>query len=244
MRTASTLLIILLLALGALAPIAFAQPPASPAPPQTAAGHRDGVKSSEWKDKDIRDMVTTVLMVRMSSELGLNDEQTVLLVRNFANLRDTLGRLSEEREQLMGKLKSAVEKGAPDDQIQPLLDQLMSIDGQREKAQHEAFEKAGADLTVTQKAKLYIYAQEFEGHMRKLIQKAREMGGDRMMRFPGGAEGTPPGVDDRYLRRGFQPPEGEQPGQRPILDELHRRRAVPPPPAPEAPAPPAPKAAE
>lgn len=243
MRTVSVFLL-MLLALGALAPIAFAQPPASPDPPQTAAGRRDGVKSGEWKDKDIRDMVTTVMMVRMSRELGLNDEQTVMLVRNFANLRDTLGRLSEEREQLIGKLRSAVEKGAPDDQIQPLLDQLMSVDVQREKVQHEAFEKAGADLTVTQKAKLYIFVQEFEGHMRKLIQKAREMGGDRMMRFPGGAEGPSPGMADRYMRRGIQPPEGEQPGQRPILDELHRRRAVSPPPAPQAPAPPAPKASE
>jgi hypothetical protein len=57
-------------------------------------------KPEAWKDQEIREMVTTVMMARMSRELELTDEQTVLMVRNFAVLILSGGPLFEG---LLGK---------------------------------------------------------------------------------------------------------------------------------------------
>ncbi|GMV95105.1 MAG: hypothetical protein AMXMBFR82_48830 [Candidatus Hydrogenedentota bacterium] len=142
-----------------------------------------GDKPDEWKDQEIREMVTTVMMVRMSRELELTDEQTVLMVRNFGDLRDTLSELGEQRGNLIDTLRDKVGNDAPDAEIEPILDQLMALDEKRDTVREEAFEKASADLTVAQRAKLYIFVQDFEWHMRRLIQKAREVGGDRVKRW-------------------------------------------------------------
>jgi hypothetical protein len=140
-------------------------------------------QSDEWKDQEIREMITTVMMARMSRELELTDEQTVVMVRDFADLRDTLSRLSDERHEVIETLRDKVDNGAPDAEIEPLLSTLMAVDEERDAVRRETFEKAGAGLTISQRAKLYIFVQDFEWHMRKLIMKAREIGGDRVKQW-------------------------------------------------------------
>lgn len=199
-----------LLAISLLGPLAMAGEEACEGGPDRKDGWRDGDKFDAMNDKEIREMVTTVMMVRMSRELELNDEQTVLMVRNFTTLRDDLTALSEERDTLIGKLRDAVKSSAPDAELQPLLDQLMVVDSKREQARREAYEKAGTNLSVTQRAKLYIFIQDFEGHLRRLVQRARELGGDKVMRWR--EEGMPPGMAESMKRRGA---EGVHPGKGP-----------------------------
>lgn len=188
---------------------------------KTASGRHDGDGPDAWKDQEIREMVTTVMMVRMSRELELSDEQTVLMVRNFSELRDKLTDLGEKRGKLIDTLRDKVDNHAPDSEIEPLLDQLMSIDDQREAARREAFEKAGADLTVSQRAKLYIFTQDFEWHMRRLIMKAREIGGDRVKRWHDSVmngDGTPsrgPRDGDRDHDRPDGPPKPKPSPEKP-----------------------------
>ena len=199
-----------LLAIGLLGPLAMAGEEACEGEPDRKDGWRDGDKFDAMNDKEIREMVTTVMMVRMSRELELNDEQTVLMVRNFTTLRDNLTALSEERDTLIGKLRDAVKSSAPDAELQPMLDQLMAVDSKREQARREAYDKAGTNLTVTQRAKLYIFIQDFEGHLRRLVQRARELGSDKVMRWR--EEGMPPGMAESMKRRGA---EGVHPGKGP-----------------------------
>ena len=172
-----------LLALGLAVSSAWAEEEVCEDGAKTKEGWRTGEKPEEWKDQEIREMVTTVMMVRMSRELELTDEQTVLVVRHFGDLRDTLSGLDEERGKLTKALLEKAENKAPDAEIEPLLNQLMAVDEQRTAARRETFEKASANLTVPQKAKLYIFVQEFEWHMRRLIMKAREVGSDRAKRW-------------------------------------------------------------
>ncbi len=189
---------------------------------ETGSSRRESDGSDAWKDKEIREMVTTVMMVRMSRELDLSDEQTVLMVRNFSELRDKLTDLGEKRGELIDTLRDKVDNHASDSEIEPLLDQLMSIDDRREAARREAFEKAGADLTVSQRAKLYIFTQDFEWHMRRLIMKAREIGGDRVKRW-----------HDAVVNGDGTPPRGPRDGDR---ERDHPEDPPKPKPSPEKPA--------
>ncbi|MCC6486453.1 MAG: hypothetical protein IT364_03060 [Candidatus Hydrogenedentes bacterium] len=219
-----------LLAIGLLGPLARAGEEVCKGEPDRKEGWRDGDKSDALHDKEIREMVTTVMMVRMSRELELNDEQTVLMVRNFTTLRDHLTALSEERDALVGKLRDAVKTSAPDAELQPVLDQLMAVDSKREQARREAYEKAGTNLSVMQRAKLYIFIQDFEGHLRRLVQRARELGSDKVMRWR--EEGMPPAVAEGLKRRGA---EGEHPGKAPgdgPRPDVKKPSGIPVPPPP------------
>lgn len=170
-------------------------------------------KSEEWKDQEIREMVTTVMMARMSRELELTDEQTVLMVRNFAELRDTLSKLGEERGDLIETLREKVDNNAPEAEIVPLLNRLMAVDDDRDAARRDTYAKAGADLTIAQKAKLYIFVQDFEWHMRRLIMKAREIGEERLKRWHdsvlSGEDDLPRGPREGDRFRPKEPPEKE-----------------------------------
>ena len=203
--------------------------------PDRKGDWHDGGKFDAAKDKEIREMVTTVMMVRMSRELELNDEQTVLMVRNFTALRDTLSTLSAQREASVNKLRDAVKNNAPDAEVQPVLDQLMSLDGKREQARREAYEKAGMNLSVMQKAKLYIFIQDFESHLRRLVMRARELDGDKLLRWR--EEGKIPDEAGRMLRRGSdgQGPAEKVPAAPPPKANPPAGEAAPPPPPPPAP---------
>lgn len=187
--------------------------------PKVESGETDSTDA--WKDQEIREMVTTVMMVRMSRELELTDEQTVLMVRNFTNLRDELSALGEQRGALIDGLRDKVENKAPDAEIEPVLEQLMALDEQRDAVREEAFIQASAGLTVAQQAKLYLFVQDFEWHMRRLIQKAREVDGDKLKRWhdavvsgeepprgPHGDERRDGGKDEKSeLKEGEQAPQ-------------------------------------
>jgi hypothetical protein len=174
---------LVLFALALIAPNVLAGEEARENDGESKDERQAGERSDEWKEQEIREMITTVMMARMSRELELTDEQTVVMVRDFADLRDSLSRLSDERHDLIETLRDKVDSDAPDAEIEPLLGTLMAVDEERDTVRRETFEKAGAGLTISQRAKLYIFVQDFEWHMRKLIMKAREVGGDRVKQW-------------------------------------------------------------
>jgi hypothetical protein len=201
----------------------------------------DGPLPQEWMGKDVRELVETIMMARLSRELGLNDEQTVLTMRRFSEFREQSEIAKRERGDMMKALKEAIDAGQPDGDIEAKLVALVDQDRRIAASRQEIFEQVSEGLTMSQRARLYVIMGEFENDMRKLIQKARQRAGGQRGRFPGGPppEGgpwgppafgpgagpdgpMPPGPDGR---RGFHepgpPPQGEpggQPGFRPDPD--------------------------
>lgn len=195
------------------------QPPApAPAPPAEPGrgGWRD--RRDDGDDEDIRELVTTILMVRMTRSLELTDEQTILMVRHMEELRDAMSKVGHERDTVMKELRDVVAKdGVTDAEIDAKLKQLVALDEKRSNLRHEAFEKAGANLSPKQQAKLYINLQDFEGQMRRLIQRAKEMGSDKMMRFR-----EEMGKPDGDMRDANGPPFGGP--DRPLLKQMMKNR--------------------
>jgi hypothetical protein len=202
----TSLMSFILLAMMAPTPLALAQPPApqgpppgpaaaggpqaqpsplpgGPAPaPELGAPPRDqSAPPNPNSDRELREMVEMVKMVKMSKELGLSDEQTVVMVRKFRDLEKKLGDLNRERRQLMNDLRAGIKASAPDNELSAKLKALIEQDQKILKDKLEWFQEASKGYSVAQQAKLYAFMTEFHEQMRDLIQKAREMRGDRQL---------------------------------------------------------------
>ncbi|MEA3364651.1 MAG: hypothetical protein U9Q79_03335 [Candidatus Hydrogenedentes bacterium] len=183
------LLVIASVAIVLMGPVAVAQPPQAP-PPGPRAERPAGPLMQELKrmdQEDVRGLIEMVRMIRLSQELGLNDEETVVLVRQYNAIKKEAGNVQKERQEIAKELRELVTTGAPDNDIEKTLDQLIAKDKEALMMRFDAFERAAAGLTPTQKAKLYVFMGDFEKRMRNLIEKAkaqfREQRGEEMRKM-------------------------------------------------------------
>lgn len=178
------------------------QGPAEGPPPPPAAGRpvppSDRGKSpmDPQEEQDLRKLVETVKMVRLSQELGLSDEETVLLVRQYDEARARIGAMVRERQQILRHLRDSVRDGKPEAEIQEALDRLIAQDRRVADAKMQVYEKVGQNLTATQRAKLYVFINDFEADMRRMIQRAREIGRAGALRGREGLRGRPGELGD------------------------------------------------
>lgn len=211
-----TLAVTLVLACGILAAAtAFAQ---APRPMRDGPGPGSKPRAS----REVQELVETIMAARLAKELGLNDEQTVVMVRRLAEFRDEMNALKRKRAGLLKTLKAAIRDEEPDETITAKLDELMAHDMKLLKFRKGAYDKVGPELSAAQKARLYVFLADFETEMRQLIQHVRERSGKRQGMFDG-PEG--PRKQQRALRGG--PRRNGQPRQKP-------ETPVTPPPPPDA----------
>ncbi|MCC6796805.1 MAG: hypothetical protein IT366_16930 [Candidatus Hydrogenedentes bacterium] len=189
---------------------ALSQPDASPKPKEDvkSAVAEDGSRHEGpggIPDDELREMVSTILMVRVSRDLDLTDEQTVILVKHMQEMRDELSKLYEERDVAMKALRDLVANdSATDDAINAKLQELISLEEKRAGAKRVAFEKLSAGLTTKQKGKLFVTLQDFEMQMRKMMSRAKDMGEDAIReRFKNWERGEGHGPMDRPMVREF-----------------------------------------
>ena len=155
---------------------AIAQPAVGPPPPprpERAAGPLLDELNRMGED-DIRALVETVRMVRLSQELGLTDEQTVVLVRQYNETKELAGKLQKERQELARELRELVNTSAPEDALEKKLEQLVAKDKESLAMRFEAYERVSGELAPKQQAKLYLFMGDFEKRMRNLIETARQ----------------------------------------------------------------------
>jgi hypothetical protein len=188
-----------------ISPAAQAQPPER-RPLNTFSGAGNA--------KDAREMVEMVMMVRLSRELELTEEETVLLVRRMTEFREELGKLNRKRRSLSANLRELTngENAESDDEaIQLALKDLKKSDQRINNAKLEMHEKLSEGLDANQQGRLYFFLEDFEENMRHMVQRVR----DRRRAMEGGRMGrgdTPP---QRVLRdrlpRGPQSGSGRDP---------------------------------
>lgn len=167
-----SILVLLTLALTA----AYAQPPDPPTPsgaPEVAP-MPPPPPPEKIPDPGISELIQSVMAAKLSRELGLNEEQTVLMVRRFSEFRDQLNDMKRRRQEKLKALRSALREHQPDETIETALQDLIAHDLKTLEFRKDAYQKAAGNLTTSQRAKLYVFISDFEGDMRRLIQKARE----------------------------------------------------------------------
>jgi hypothetical protein len=196
------------LSAGLALPLAMAQE--GPPPPPEGGGWRDGGPppggpggrrgGGPGPDAHTRELLEQVMLARLSKELTLDDEQTVLLVRRFAEYKDEMRTLQRDRAGRLRALDEAVRGNADADAVEEALEAVLASDARLTDLKSAAYASLGEGLTAWQRGRLYLFINEFEDDMRRLVQQARDRA--RM-----GGEG--PGM--RGPRRGGPPPQGGEP---------------------------------
>lgn len=156
----------------AAVPAAYAQPAA--APPQEQQKRAGAAGRRPIADKEMTELIESVMVARLAKELELNEEQTVLMVRRFSDYREQLNDLKRQRQEKLRKLRTVLRENKPDEVVDGALQDLIAHDLKTLEFRKKAYQNAAGSLSVQQRAKLYVFVSDFEGDMRRLIQKARE----------------------------------------------------------------------
>ena len=189
-----------------------------PPPPPHGGGpdgppHRPGGPGRPGGDERSRELFQQVMVARLSKELDLNDEETVLLVRRFLDYKEESKQHRRERAQLGKQLQDLVRAAeGKDAEIEAKLVELLAVDEKIAGAKRGLYEKMSVGLAPLKKAKLYAFMQEFENELRRMADEVRERRGPQMR---GGPEGPPPGDrpgrPDRPMRKRGPGPDGPPP---------------------------------
>lgn len=167
-------------------------PAAEPQP----ASPPDDPSAMRARQQETRKLLEEVLMARLTRELALDEEQTRLITQHLADYRARMAALRQERAQLVRALKQAVRESKDDAAIATLLEQVTSFEGRVVEVRKEMLAFPTLELTAWQKARLYLFVQEFEADMRRLVKRAQERRAaaqEKGRRAPGGdPQRTPP----------------------------------------------------
>ncbi len=125
-------------------------------------------------DAEVRELLQQVMIARVSQELALNDEQTVMMVRRFSEFREQMRELMQRRGELVQGLEHMLRDGAEGPALEERLGAITALDMEIAQARLRVFEQVGEGLTPWQRAKLYLFVSDFESEMRALVQQARE----------------------------------------------------------------------
>lgn len=165
--------------------------------------------------QDSRKLLEEVLMARLTHELALDEEQTVLMVRRLAEYRETMAALRRERAQLVRALREAVRESNDEAGIEGKLAEIVAQDEKISAARSSFLDVEGLELTAWQRARLYLFVQDFEGDMRRLLKRAqeRQQGAHRGPGRPEKAAATEdkslPAAGDNTTRSGSKAPPAE-----------------------------------
>lgn len=138
-------------------------PESSPSPDARRAEHENP-----------QELVHEIMAARLAQKLGLNDEETVILLRRLGEYRTQIGALQKERQETLRSLRAILKQNGSEKEIEETLSRLQDLDAKLQELKRTAFEKVSAGMTVTRRARLYVFYNDFENEMRRLIQKARE----------------------------------------------------------------------
>jgi len=164
-----------------------------------------------------REMLEQVMVARLSAELGLTDEQSVLMVRRFSQFKKETQQLQRERAEVMKELRQTALKGDADPAaVSPLLEKSLQLGEKIALQRQRLFHAMAEGMDPVQQGKLLVFLEEFEGQMRQVVKTAQERRApgppDRMGPPPGGQPGPPPGPGiPRPHKQGDRAPIGPPP---------------------------------
>ena len=177
MHTWKTLLLLVCL----VAVPALGEPgPEQPSGDREKAPHAEGERPEGVRhrggppDAKTRELLEQVMMARLSKELELSEEQTVILVRKFTEYREQARELRKKRYELLRQLQTQLKENKEDAGIAAKLEEIKQQDDSITQARRDLFTRASEGLAIWQQARLYVFMDEFESELRRVVQRAKE----------------------------------------------------------------------
>lgn len=126
----------------------------------------------EMRDRDLHELLQTILMVRLAQSVELTDEQILEFSKRVGTFKDQLHEMKWQIAASRESLRNSVEIKDPDAivsrKLEDCLLQELAITDLLRKLVHESRK----DLTEVQAAKFYLFLGDFEQEMRLLVDRA------------------------------------------------------------------------
>ena len=157
-------------------PAAGPPPESGPPPPGMALpGPAPQKRPGAAREARGREMLEQVMVARLSAELGLTDEQSVLMVRRFSQFKKETQQLQRERAEVMKELRQTALKGDADPAaVSPLLEKSLQLGEKIALQRQRLFHAMAEGMDPVQQGKLLVFLEEFEGQMRQVVKTAQE----------------------------------------------------------------------
>lgn len=160
-------------------PYAGAQPPPpppdqmqNPPPPPPGMGTMDGPPPPDFGES--RELMEQVMVTRLTRNLGLNDEQSLILMRRFAEMREQRQTLQRERMEVMRDLRNVIKEEKDEGALTELMERLKHLDNRSRDMEMESRNAVeGLDLNVWQRAKIELFMSDFQNEMRRVLQQVQ-----------------------------------------------------------------------
>jgi hypothetical protein len=151
-------------------------------------------------------LIEEVMIARMSRSLELSDEQTVRLVRVFAEHRDEMDRLNDEQRELKRTLRQLSQGKEPVEKLDETLEALRANEGRMMEARFKLFDDMRDGLPPEKQAKVYVFLDDFKNDIESMVHQARQRMWER--RGEGGSGGD---MERGWRREGREFGEGGPP---------------------------------
>jgi len=165
--------------------------PRSPRGPRGDLVRRGPVRGRWAPNDETRELLAQVMIARVSQELALDDEQTVVLVRRFMDMQDQRREAHDRMRELRRELEALLEAGQDNAAIEAKLAELRALHDAMHEARQSMLDELGTELTAWQRGKLYLFLGDFDDRIRHLLREAHQQ--RRFGRGGGPMRGGPPG---------------------------------------------------
>lgn len=126
------------------------------------------------EDQDLRELLQTILMIRLSQTLELSDEQILALSKRTGTYKDQLAEMKWQIAGARQELRAAVKRGEAEKIIEAKLEDCLMQEEAIADLLRTVITESRKQLTVEQAAKFYLFVGDFEHEMGSLVERARQ----------------------------------------------------------------------
>jgi len=141
----------------------------APVPKERAKG-----QEPEWEKKEIREMLETLRIWKMTKALELTEEQSLKIfpkMREIENAREEAGK---QKARILMDLQKLLKEEKPDiDKVKESLNAIEKVDSELRSREERLREELKTILSPLQQAKFYIFQKEFEEDVKRMIAEVR-----------------------------------------------------------------------
>lgn len=130
------------------------------------------ISEQEKEELDIFALVDRYMLLKLRDTLDLTDQQALDLVDRIDVYKDRLSEQKWYKGYAREQLRKAIESGEPDTYIREKLESLLQQEQDIVKSVRNLITAAREDITVSQAARLYLFLDEFEAEIKRLIHRA------------------------------------------------------------------------
>lgn len=124
------------------------------------------------QDSDIINLVERIMMVRLAQTLELSVEETQNLGTRVGECRSRVYNLKWLRAELRHSLREALKSG-DEAVIERQLDKLLTLEITIAELIEQMIEDSKQELSVEQAAKFYLFIEDFERDLSRMVDKAQ-----------------------------------------------------------------------